>query len=101
MAGTKRERLLESAKAGIRTPRPERLEKDKKPAGYRAIGLSLYLPELTWLDRVTEIVRKGGFARANRSFVVQRLIRDNLKELEGKSDQEIARFFKDRVFEQQ
>ena len=62
---------------------------------YKAIGISLYDDELAWIEEVTHALQSSGHRR-NRSFALQALIRRSRKELEGKSKQEIVRYFMTR-----
>lgn len=99
MARSNRAKLTEKAKAGIRVPRPERLGLSEPPAGYRAIGVSLYAPEVAWVDRVTSLLKAAKLMKGNRSFVIQQAIQDVQKQLKDKTDQEIVQFYRGKLLE--
>jgi hypothetical protein len=63
---------------------------------YRVVGLSLYVNEAREADRLTEILRNGGWPKANRSLVVREALCRLSDDLAGKSDEEIFRYFLDR-----
>lgn len=93
MAQSNREKLIASAQAHTRAPRPERLLQERRPS-YRTMGLSLYTQDADWVDGLVRTLKSHGLTKANRSFVLQQLLRDNQTVLEGKSAEEILEFFK-------
>lgn len=69
------ERLKQRALATLRTPRPASLAQHPPPRrGYRVVAVSLYRPELEWLDQATNLLRIAGHAKASRSLVVREAI---------------------------
>ncbi len=63
---------------------------------YRVIAVSLYHQEATAADRITEILRQGGWPKANRSLVIREALLRLEDELTAKSPEEIFRYFVDR-----
>lgn len=74
-ASKKTEHLKQRALAGVRAPRPASLL-EPLPArpGYRVVAVSLYTPELEWVDRATALLRSAGHTKASRSLVVREAI---------------------------
>lgn len=46
----------------------------KETKGYRIITVSLYTPEVVWLDRTTAALQRAGNPKANRSLVVREAV---------------------------
>ena len=63
---------------------------------YRVIAVSLYDGEATAADRITDILRRGGWPKANRSLVIREALLRLEEELSAKSPEEIFRYFVDR-----
>jgi hypothetical protein len=63
---------------------------------YRVIAVSLYDAEATAANRITEILRRGGWPKANRSLVIREALLRLEDELAAKSPEEIFRYFVDR-----
>jgi hypothetical protein len=63
---------------------------------YRVIAVSLYDEEAMAADRITEILRQGGWPKANRSLVIREALLRLDDELSEKSPEDIFRFFVDR-----
>ena len=63
---------------------------------YQVIAVSVYKDELTEADRITEVLRQGGWPKANRSLVIREALLRLEDELNGKSAEEIFRYFVDR-----
>ena len=63
---------------------------------YRVIAVSLYDEEATAADRITEILRRGGWPKANRSLVIREALLRLEDELSAKSPEEVFRYFVDR-----
>jgi hypothetical protein len=79
-ASKKAERLKQRAMATVRAPKPAGLLEPPPPRRrYRVIAVSLYTPELEWIDHATTLLRIAGHAKANRSLVVREAIQ-RLKE---------------------
>jgi hypothetical protein len=70
----KKSRLIERARETVRTPKPPRLLDGSRKKGYRIVAVSLYLPEVEWIDRATRTLQQAGNAKANRSMVVREAI---------------------------
>jgi len=72
---------------------------EESPPGrkrYRVIAVSLHDDEVGEADRLTEILREGGWPKANRSLVIREAILRFKDELAGKSSEQIFRYFVDR-----
>lgn len=63
---------------------------------YRVIAVSLYEEEIVEADRLTEVLRQGGWPKANRSLVIREALRRLQDELDGMSPEDIFRYFVDR-----
>jgi hypothetical protein len=63
---------------------------------YRVIAVSLYDQEATVADRITDVLRRGGWPKANRSLVIREALLHLEDELAAKSPEEIFRYFVDR-----
>lgn len=92
-------RLARRARETARSPRPERLAAPRKP-GYRAISISLYLDQLSFVDALTVQLAAAGYPKANRSLVIQEAV-EQLRELfatRGLEDAaDIAAFVRDEA----
>ncbi len=64
--------------------------------GYRVIAVSLYDGEATAADRITDILRRCGWPKANRSLVIREALLRLEEELSEKSPEDIFRYFVDR-----
>lgn len=76
MASSKKaERLKQRALATVRVPKPAALlaPAARRP-GYRVVAVSLYTPELEWVDHFTHLLRIAGHTKASRSLVVREAI---------------------------
>jgi hypothetical protein len=62
---------------------------------YRVVSVSLYVDQADLVDRATETLLRAGFAKANRSLVVQTAIQRLRQDLEGKSPEEMVAYFLD------
>lgn len=60
---------------------------------YKVVALSMYVSDAAEADRLTEVLRRGGWPKANRSLVVREALLELQEELTGKSDEEIFQFF--------
>src|SRR4051812_8398566 len=94
MASKKARELAERAAARTRQPKPARLadEQTRKP-GYRVVPVSLYVPEAEWLDTVSKALKGDGNPKANRSLIVREAIHRLQDDLEGKTPDEVLRYF--------
>ena len=66
------------------------------PRRYRVIAVSLYEGEAEEADRITAVLKQGGWPKANRSLVIREALLRLEDELNGKSAEEIFRYFVDR-----
>lgn len=90
MATNKKARLLESAIKKAPKQTPERLTEAKNDKqGYRVVPLSFYTDEADFLEETSRKLKDAGFLKANRSMVAQVAVNRLMKELEGKSAEEI------------
>ena len=68
----------------------------EKNTRYRVIAISLYSNEAKEADRLTQILRSGGWPKANRSLVVREALSRMFDDLAGKDPEEVFRYFLDR-----
>ncbi len=61
--------------------------------GYKVVSVSLYSDQAEIVDRAAEELALAGYSKANRSLVVQTAIQRLREELEGKSRQDVLRYF--------
>ncbi len=97
---SKRDKLLSRMRESTRTPNPDRLRESEAQAldPYLTMGVGLFASDVTWLDQVLAILKKNRTVpRANRSLLLQVLVRQNRASLESKTPEEVARFFKDQL----
>lgn len=64
---------------------------------YRVLAISLYNDEAVAADRVTEILRRGGWPKANRSMVMREALIRLEEELAGKTAEEVFQYFSNRL----
>ncbi len=69
----------------------------RKEAGYRVVAVSLYQEEAAEADRLTDILKRAGWHKANRSLVIREALARLQEELESKSSEEIFRYFIERL----
>lgn len=94
MAISKKTRLLERATARAPKPAPERLTEHKsQKQGYRVVPLSFYTDEADFLEETTKALKDSGFPKANRSMIAQVAVNLLMKEIRGKSTEEILLYF--------
>lgn len=94
----KKELLLATAKQNTRKPNLERFEEsntDKK--GYRIVPISLYSNEASWVDEITEKLKKSGYPKANRSMVIREAISLLQNQIKGKEANELFDYFLEKV----
>jgi hypothetical protein len=89
----KSKRLVAAARSTARKPEPERLTEGEQKKGYRVVPVSLYTPEAEWLDQTSQVLKRAGNPKANRSQVVREAIHRLQEELREKSPDEILRYF--------
>ena len=93
----KKRRLLERATTTVRQPRPARLlEADTSKKGYRVVAVSLYTPEVEWVDYLTQVLQRAGNPKANRSLVIREAIARLQEDLQDKSPAEALQYFIER-----
>jgi len=66
------------------------------PRRYRVIAVSLYEQDLLEADRITDVLRRAGWPKANRSLVMREALARLERELAGKTPEEIFRYFVDQ-----
>lgn len=70
---------------------------DRKGLGYRVVAVSLYQEEAAEADRLTDILKRAGWHKANRSLVIREGLARLREELDGRSSEEIFRYFIERL----
>ena len=63
---------------------------------YRVVAVSLFVEEKDVADRLTDILRSGGWPKANRSLVMREALIVLQEQLAGHTPEEIFRYFVDR-----
>jgi hypothetical protein len=69
---------------------------DRQTKTYKVVAISLYIPDAAEADRLTELLRQGGWSNANRSLVIREGLLRLQEDLAGKSREEVVRYFLDR-----
>jgi hypothetical protein len=67
-----------------------------KAKSYRIVAASLYEQEAAVADRLADILRSGGWPKANRSLIIREALTRLQEDLAGKTPEEIFRYFVDR-----
>lgn len=70
---------------------------DRKGPDYRVVAVSLYQREATEADRLTDILKQAGWHKANRSLVIREALARLQEELNGKSSEDVFRYFIERL----
>ena len=65
--------------------------------GYRVIAISLYDDETAAADRLTAILQRGGWPKANRSLVMREALIRLEEELAGMSAEDVFHYFANRL----
>lgn len=92
MAGSKNAALLRSKHSlNERTGKLERRSAIKP--SYRVIAVGLYADQAKSLDHAAQLLQEAGLDQANRSFVVQALVRRLQHDIEGMGAHEILSLF--------
>jgi len=73
------------------------LASHSKGRGYRVIAISLYDDEAAAADRLTEILQRGGWPKANRSLVMREALIRLEEELAGLSAEDVFHYFASRL----
>jgi hypothetical protein len=63
---------------------------------YRVVAISLYDDEATAADRLTDLLRRGGWPKANRSLIMREALIRLEEELAGMSIEEVFHYFASR-----
>ena len=63
---------------------------------YRVVAISVYADQAESVDRAARELVEAGFVGASRSFVIQSAIQKLREDLEGKSREEILKYFLER-----
>lgn len=63
---------------------------------YKVVAISMYVSDAAEADRLTEILRRAGWPKANRSLVLREALLELQEGLADKSDEQIFQFFLDR-----
>ena len=77
-----------------RGARPRFRERAQK--SYRVVAISLYSDQAESVDRATRDLLSAGYPRASRSLVIQAAIERLRQDLDGRSREEVLRYFVDR-----
>jgi hypothetical protein len=73
------------------------LASHSKGRGYRVIAISLYDDEAVAADRLTAILQRGGWPKANRSLVMREALIRLEEELVGMSAEDVFHYFANRL----
>lgn len=76
---------------GARPRFQERVQKN-----YRVVAISLYSDQAESVDRATQDLLNAGYPRASRSLVIQAAIERLRQDLDGRSREEVLRYFVER-----
>jgi hypothetical protein len=68
-----------------------------KSKGYRVVTVSFYQAEAQEADRLTDILQRAGWHKANRSLVIREAMARMKEELMGKNEEDVFRFFLERL----
>jgi hypothetical protein len=63
---------------------------------YRVVAISLYDDEATAADRLADVLRRGGWPKANRSLIMREALIRLEEELAGMSIEEVFHYFANR-----
>jgi hypothetical protein len=80
-----------TSKKRLAPPAGARVRERGKP-NYRVVAVSLYNRQAESLERAAESLKRAGFLKVGRSFVIQTLIE---RSLENKRPEEVLRFFEE------
>jgi hypothetical protein len=73
------------------------LASHSKGRGYRVIAISLYDDEAMAADRLTAILQRGGWPKANRSLVMREALIRLEEELAGMAAEDVFHYFANRL----
>lgn len=94
MARRRHERPLRHVQGVQGQPLPSKAGDSEK--SYRVVSVSLYADQAEMIDKTSDTLLKAGFAKANRSLVIQTAIQRLREDLEGKSPSETVMYFLER-----
>jgi len=80
-----------------RFPEGRVLASHSKRHGYRVIAISLYDEEAAAADRLTAILQRGGWPKANRSLVMREALIRLEEELAGMAAEDVFHYFANRL----
>jgi hypothetical protein len=67
-----------------------------KPETYRVVAVSLYEPDVREADRLTDVLKRAGWPKANRSLVLREALMLLEQAVAGKDDEAVFRYFIER-----
>ena len=68
----------------------------RKRGTYRVVAVSLYEHEADEADRLTDVLRRAGWPKANRSLIVREALSRLEQDVAGKDDESVFRYFVER-----
>ncbi len=68
----------------------------RKRGTYRVVAVSLYEHEANEADRLTEVLKRAGWPKANRSLIVREALLRLEQDVAGKDDEGVFRDFVER-----
>ena len=74
---------------------PTQMRKRKRDT-YRIVAVSLYAHEAGEADRLTDVLKRAGWPKANRSLIVREALLRLEQDVAGKDDEGVFRYFVER-----
>jgi hypothetical protein len=71
------------------------MTKNKRGA-YRVVAVSLYEEEAADADRLTDVLKRAGWPKANRSLIVREALRVLAEDLGDRTEEGVFRYFVER-----
>lgn len=68
----------------------------RKRGTYRVVAVSLYEHEAGEADRLTDVLKRAGWPKANRSLIVREALSRLEQDVAGKDDEGVFRYFVER-----
>jgi hypothetical protein len=68
----------------------------KKRGAYRVVAVSLYEEDAGEADRLTDVLKRAGWPKANRSLVVREALRLLAEDVAGRDEEGVFRYFVER-----
>ena len=91
---SKRENLIKRAETNVRQPRSSNiLEPDSQKKGYKVVAISLYTPEVQWVEQTMKTLQRAGNPKANRSLIIREAILRLQEDLKEKNPEEVLQDF--------